>query len=196
MKHVEAYPLHWPEGWPRTSPDKRRSGLFDTDATTARDGLLNEVKLLGGTEPVLSTNVPTRQDNVMYARFSQPSDPGVAVYFTLKKQPRVFACDRWSKVQDNLQAVRKTIEALRGIERWGSSEMLNRIFQGFAALPEASDHEPWWVVLGVTKSWGLDAIEKVYRALAKEHHPDVGGDPEQMAKLSRAIGEARAEKRQ
>ncbi len=69
--------------------------------------------------------------------------------------------------------------------------MLNRVFQGFTALPEASDEQPWWVVLG------LDAIEKVYKALAREHHPDVpGGDEETMVRLNGAIAEARAEKGQ
>lgn len=76
----------------------------------------------------------------------------MAVYFTHEKEPKCFACDCFDRVEDNLQAIRKTIEALRGIERWGSSEMLNRVFKGFAALPERPEHEPWWVALGVTKS--------------------------------------------
>lgn len=195
MTAVEAYPLYWPSGWPRSA--SRRAANFDTPAVTARDELLAEVRRMGGTNPVLSTNVPTRQDGVMYSRFSQPDDPGVAIYFTLKGEPRVFACDRWLRVQDNLQAVRLTVAALRGIERWGSTEMLNRVFQGFAALPEPKgpDDVPWWEVLGVTRDWGLEAVEKVYRALAKEHHPDrPGGDPSRMAALNRAIAEARREK--
>lgn len=192
MKHVEAWPLAWPSGWPRAT--SRSAAAFDTRFIDARDGLLNEVRLMGGQQPIISSNVPLRLDGLPRANFTRDPDPGVAVYFALKGEPRVFACDRWSKVEDNLQAVRKTIEALRGIERWGSSEMLNRMFQGFAALHETPNEEPWWAVLGVTKSWGLDATEKVYRALAKEHHPDLGGDPKVMARLNWAITEARKEK--
>ena len=192
MTHVEAYPLQWPTGWPRTS--SRRSAAFDTRFIDARDGLLNEIRLMGGRQPIISSNVPLRLDGLPRANFTRHPDPGVAVYFALKGEPRVFACDRWTHVEDNLQAVRKTIEALRGIERWGSSEMLNRVFQGFAALPDGPTEEPWWVVLGVTKSWGLDAIEKVYRALALERHPDRGGSDEAMARLNWAIAEARKEK--
>lgn len=149
---------------------------------------------MGGRQTVISSNVPLRLDKLPRANFTRDPDPGVAVYFVLRGEPRVFACDRWLRVEDNLQAIRKTIEALRGVERWGSSEMLNRVFTGFAALPGAPDVQPWWVVLGVTKSWGLDAIEKVYRALAKEHHPDRGGDAEMMTRINEAIAQARAEK--
>jgi hypothetical protein len=46
-----------------------------------------------------------------------------------------FACDRWDSVADNVQAIRKTIEALRGIERWGTGDMVQRAFAGFVALP-------------------------------------------------------------
>lgn len=42
---------------------------------------------------------------------------GVAVYFTLKGQQFCFACDHWDEIKDNMQAIHKTIEALRGIER-------------------------------------------------------------------------------
>jgi hypothetical protein len=81
-----------------------------------------------------------------YAKYKTPDDPGVAVYFELNGRSQVFACDKWDRVEDNLQAIRKTIEAIRGIERWGSSEMLNRIYKGFQALPEQtgpSTHQAW-----------------------------------------------------
>ena len=191
---IEAYPLAWPTGWDRTPAHKRQRARFSTSLKNARDGLLEEVRLTGGTQPVISTNIPTRRDGLPYASSKNPSDPGVAVYFTLRREPQVLCCDRWETVADNLQALRLTLAALRGLERWGSSEMMSRVFQGFAALPEASAEQPWWVVLGVTKSWGLDAIEKVYRALAMEWHPDRGGDSEMMVRLNRAIAEARKEK--
>lgn len=40
--------------------------------------------------------------------------------------------------------------------------------------------------LGVSKSATLDQIHKAYRAKAKKHHPDSGGDPEEFKKIQRA----------
>src|SRR5262245_54177038 len=70
---------------------------------------------------------------------------GSAVYFTHKGRQMCFACDRWDKMEDNLHAVSKTIEALRGIERWGTGEMVQQAFTGFVALPGNSP----WEVLGL-----------------------------------------------
>jgi DnaJ-domain-containing protein 1 len=158
---------------------------------------MNELRLLGAKNVILSTNIPLRNDGLPYARYKTPDDPGVAVYFQLKGQLQVFACDRWKRVEDNMQAIRKTIEAIRGLERWGSSEMLNRIFKGFEALPETAGESvgSWWAVLGVDPDWPLEQIEAAYKQAAKIHHPDrPGGSHEKMTELNRAIDEARKEK--
>jgi DnaJ-class molecular chaperone len=47
-------------------------------------------------------------------------------------------------------------------------------------------HEDWWLVLGVARDTAPEIVEKAYRALAMEHHPDKGGDSEVMAKINRA----------
>ena len=44
---------------------------------------------------------------------------------------------------------------MRGIERWGSAEMLDRAFTGFEALPSPdmvtpAPNKAWWEILGVT----------------------------------------------
>lgn len=192
---IEGYPLHWPEGWPRTKrPIQSR---FDTTLAGARDGLINEIRLLGGKQIILSTNIPLRQDGLPYARYKTPDDTGAAVYFQLNGQSQVFACDKWNRIEDNIQSIRKTIEAIRGIERWGSSEMLNRIYKGFQGLPEQagpSSGDTWWGVLGVDSSANISEIERKYRKLAKVSHPDVGGSIETMTKLNWAITQARKEK--
>ena len=106
---VDAFPLSWPSGKPRTrNPQRSR---FDVSLATARDCLMHEIRLLGGTLPVLSSNVQLRRDGLPYANMREPDDRGVAVYFTLKGQQMCFCCDRWDSVADNIQAVRKTIEA-------------------------------------------------------------------------------------
>lgn len=190
---IDRYPLHWPDGWPRTN--NRKSSQFSTRFATARDGLLDEVRRLGGRQIVLSTNVELRRDGLPYANQRNPDDPGVAVYFQLRGESQVFACDRWAKVEENIQAIRKTIEAIRGIERWGSSEMMNRMFRGFQALPEGTTaaNPSWAHVLELNASalMGISEAEAAYRRLAKKVHPDTGGSHEQMSRLNQAIQEAR-----
>lgn len=41
-------------------------------------------------------------------------------------------------------------------------------------------------VLGLTKDASQDEVKKAYRKLAREHHPDKGGDPEKFKKVQEA----------
>lgn len=185
---MQAYPLKWPDGWPRKRyPEYSR---FKVSFTSARDGILHEIKLLGGRDPIISTNIKLRIDGLPYAKFTQPDDQGVAVYFTLKKRQMVFACDRWRKIAENMQSIRKTIEALRGIERWGASDMMERAFDGFAALPAPSD---WRSIL--VDSDDFETVRSVYIQKRSRHHPDKGGDPEEFHKITSAWDQARQELR-
>ena len=101
MSHYEAYPLQWPDGWPRTQSQQRSS--FKTPFTDARDWLMHEISLFGGRNPVLSTNIELRRDGLPYANKRQPTDTGVAVYFEWNGMPMCFACDKWDRVKDNIQ---------------------------------------------------------------------------------------------
>jgi len=169
-----------------------QAARFDTNLRNARDGLLNEIRLLGGRQLILSTNIPLRQDGLPYARYAPIKDTGVAVYFQLNGTPQVFACDKWNKIEDNMQAIKKTIEAIRGIERWGSSEMMSRIYQGFQALPESvSVNESCWTILAIDPQSSIEEIDKAYKTKAKEVHPDMGGSHEEFIKLTEAYEEAK-----
>jgi len=194
---AEAYPLCWPTGWKKISDNIYRDrARFETSLTKARDELLHELSLMRAEKVILSTNIPLRRDGLPYAGMSQPKDPGAAVYFMKgpygKKKQYVLACDRWQKVEDNIQAIRLSVAAIRGLERWGASEVLERAFTGFAALPapEAITKE-WWDVLQVRRDSPLSAAESNYRSLARSAHPDNGGSHERMSELNNAIAQAR-----
>lgn len=144
--------------------------------------------MLGGSKVVISTNVPTRNDGLFYASAREPEDPGVAVYFDYQKKPMCFACDQYQTVRENIQAVAMTINALRGIERWGASDMLERAFRGFAALPAAS----WRSVLRVGPAASLAEAEAAFRVLVHEGHSDHGGNAD-MDLLVQARDQARLE---
>ena len=186
--HVEAYPLQWPAGRPRAR--RRQHAQFQSSLARARDHLMNEIRLLGGRQPILSSNLELRLDGLPYANQRQPDDIGIAVYFTYKDKQHCFACDDWFRVEDNVRAIGKTIEALRGIARWGTGDMMERAFQGFVALPSPAQ---WWHVLGFESATGLklNEVEQRYKTLAMQRHPDRGGSGDAMAELSWARDQAR-----
>jgi len=182
-----AYPLTWPQGAPRTEPLKRANSAFKQTDVSALDFLQGEIRRMGGSYLVISTNIELRRDGMPYANQKQPADPGAAIYFLRKGKQMTFACDRWAKVRDNLYAIAKTIEAIRGIERWGSTDMMERAFQAFEALP--SMHEPsafWRDVLGLQGKPTRADVDAAYRARAKAAHPDSGGSREEWDRLSAA----------
>lgn len=180
---AEAYPLHWPAGVTRSTQTKRAA--FKTQHDRSVRFLKDEIGRLGGRDIIISTNLQTRKtDGMPYSQQSRIEDPGVAVYFTYKGEQRVFACDKWDLVMHNITAIAKSIEAIRGMDRWGVSDMLQRVFQGFKQLPAGS--ESWFVVLGVDHTASEPEIKEAYRKLAMESHPDRGGDSERMAKINQA----------
>ena len=121
-RKIQAHPLSWPEGWKRSKT--RTYGIFKKSFEVARKFLFHEVELMGGSDMVLSTNVPLRKmDNQPYSGVMRIEDPGVALYFKYDGKDMVFACHKYVHVQDNVNAIGKTVEALRGIERWGASDM-------------------------------------------------------------------------
>lgn len=133
---------------------------------------------MGGRNVVVSTNKPVRKDGGVYANAREPEDPGVAVYFERDGDRVCFACDQYDRVWKNMRAIAKTIEAMRGIERWGSKEMLDRAFTGFAALPPPSTPiemtgpgalpKPWHAVLGVAETAEWSEIRSAYRAAIRD----------------------------
>lgn len=178
---TQAYPLQWPAGVPRTNAPSHSP--FQATIKAADVAIRREVRLMGGSLPVVSSNLELRRDGFPYAGQRQPNDAGVAVYFLRRGRQMVFACDKWRKVEDNMRAIAKTIEALRGIERWGSSDLMERAFTGFEALPAP---EQWWQTLGVAQKATREEINAAYRAKARAAHPDTGGSEAAMARLNSA----------
>lgn len=185
----EAYPLAWPEGRERTVSYRRQRARFEVSMAGARDGLFQEIRRLGGRYPVLSSNVELRLDGLPYANRRAPDDPGVAVYFEYKGKQMCFACDKWDKVKDNIRGIEKTIEAMRGIERWGTGEMMNRAFSAFEALPPPERFN-WREILGLRDPVSVADVKSKWRELSRKHHPDQGGSEDQQARVNRAKEEA------
>lgn len=187
--------LQWPDGTPRTA--YRRHAQFATSGPTALAHLVNEIRLLGGRDVVLSVDMPITATKLpRWDRWRRTDDPGVVVTFTLDREEMVIVCDRWTTPWDNLRAIGKTIEALRGIQRWGTEDMMRAAFAGYAALPaggkpaqnitESITGDPWWIVLGVRQDATRNELDRAYRSWAKVHHPDTGGNPDRFREVTNA----------
>lgn len=185
---AEAYPLYWPEGWKRSK--YRERSKFKTGFGAARNLLFAELGRLGAAKVILSTNVPLRNDGLPRANVRPDGgDSGCAVYFKRNGKDMVFACDKYTETCDNIYAIAKTIDAMRGIERWGASDMMERAFSGFKAL-NATNHRDWWEVLQVQPGDPRDVIETSFKRLLRERHPDAGGSHDAMAELNIARQQA------
>lgn len=190
MTTEERTPLAWPAGFPRTKePQESKFGNHTT--TEAFREIQRQLSLMGRVQSVTFT--------YNAAMLGQPKDKGVAVYFTLatkwnseKKDHDtvrfVIPCDRWNKQQDNLWAVAKHVEALRGQQRWGCGT-LERDFAGYRALPEQTSGKGWWEILELRQDATVEQIETAYRKLAKVRHPDAGGTNEAFIELGKAFSE-------
>jgi hypothetical protein len=214
---ISRYPLQWPVGWKRTPPETRAFGRFGKATSNVGGGwrrvnditlyqattrLLQELDRMGihSDDIVLSTNVPVRLDGMPRSDAKAPADPGVAVYWLDKGAQRCMAIDQYTKVEMNVAALAATIEAMRAIERHGGAAILDRAFTGFTALPSpivAGMKRPWRDVLEYGNGPANEAeIQRNYRILAKDYHPDrQGGDGTKMAELNVARDEAMEEAR-
>jgi len=210
------FPLQWPEGWKRTESSMRVRSRFghrssgDVPFSYAYSELQLELQRLGAANAVITTELPTNTRGVPYASSKVGGEVGVAVWFVLDGQERVNACDQYTTIAENMLAIAKTIEAIRGMARWGSSQLVSRAFAGFTALPPGSGEQvgavpapprkrPWREVLGGAWPAELGKVELLaiaksrHRAAIAAAHPDRGGDPARAAELNVAFADAETE---
>lgn len=202
IEHTEAvsrYPLQWPAGWLRAKGRERAAfstkqsadGRLSIFQATAR--LEQQLDLLRARNPILSTNVQLRLDGRPRSDM-EPSDPGAAVYFGFRGKATVFACDRWTRVADNIAAIAAHIDAIRRVERYGIGS-LEQALAGYKALP-ADSAADWRRVFSLPAGHvTADQLDEAYKRLAREHHPDVngGGNHDRMTQINRAHDFAIAE---
>lgn len=196
----EAFPLYWPRGRPRTPEHARRRAAFnvkrhngrwnetkDVSLAVGRQRLMRELEILGVDDAILSTNVQLRLDGQPRSERRDPDDPGVALYFCLAGKDTALACDKWDRVADNIVAIAKHIEALRGIERWGVGTR-EQAFAGYQALPPP---EQWWQVLDVSPSATPTEIDAAWREKMRGAHPDAGGSNAAASRINQARDEGK-----
>lgn len=193
MDNDLAFPLSWPLGYKRTM--FRVSSKFKQSMDASQRFLRDEVHRLGGVSLVVSTNLPIRADGGIYSTYLDRliDDPGVAIFFKFKGKDVTMCCDQYRRVWENIYALGKGIEALRGMDRWGVSEFLERAFTGFTALPPAPSSLTWYQILEVPEKAAAPVIKESYRQLVKAYHPDNSstGNAEKFIRIQGAYQEAK-----
>lgn len=214
---TECFPLAWPTGVPRRRLPERAPFGRDHTLASQIDEVYRQLRLMKADGAVVTSNLPRRADGTPRGD-STPRDNehGVAIYWTTfamragarVRVPHCMPCDRWDHIRHNMRAIALSLDAMRGLERWGAVS-LEQAFAGFAALPPgdpaaarpAPAELPWRDVLGVEGAWvgGAPAAAVLayaktrHRELAKIHHPDRGGDTATAAAINRALEQAEAE---
>lgn len=205
----------WPDGWPneeyRTSPfsttyDKTLKLLErELDMIAADDPLL----------AMAVTERDCRIDGGLRAG-AKPKYRGVILSFATERYGRLtYPCDtfyRWNATeawQANLHAIALGLESLRRVERYGIANR-GQQYAGYAELGSGIALGPAPMTLhqasvilaeavagelpGINGGDLMDdpetpdraAVERVYTIAAKLHHPDVGGDKDTFATITRA----------
>jgi hypothetical protein len=202
------FPLQWPDGWKRTR--WRNGSRFGTGGfNAARDGVIHGLELMGASHVVITSNLPTNSKGLPHSTSAgRLDDPGIAVWWVQAGKERVMACDRWLTARENMHAIELSVAAMRGLDRWGCTEVVERAFAGFAALPPGSSNgthaspqapKTWREIFGVTafETLGpadlLAIVKSRYRKMISEVHPDTGGDHTSAAELNIAISAAEKE---
>lgn len=173
-------PLQWLPQQPRTKrPERARFG--NHSPYKAGSHLIEELRRLNAKKMVISSNLQQRSRGDGFISNQRIDDPGVVVYFELKGEGKAMACDYWDKAEHNLWALYLSICAIRGLERWGGSEFLDGLFTGFKALPFQG-------TMATEKNYfegiqNLEHLKERYKKLAKELHPDLGGNEEEFTTM-------------
>lgn len=191
---TQAFPLAWPEGWPRTPAGERRDGsrAFQRPSpgrasrpwtfAAARDALLDEAWRHTNASVVLSSNFQPGKDGPVEGR-RRPDDEGVAIYIQRQGKPYVLACDRYADAEGNMRSLALALEAMRQLERHGGGVMMERAYEGFAALPAPPrPHQ----ILGVAADASEAQILAAWRRAIAAAHPDRGGSESAAAEINSA----------
>jgi len=185
----------------------RERGHFGEHSTREAVGfVLAEINRLNGLywlaeddSRIISTNLRLGKDLRPRSDQAQPADPGAAVYFTLHfradgkpfERPCVLTCDKWTRVEWNLWAIGKDIEAQRGRARWGCGT-IQQAFRGYLAIPERCGARPWWEVLEVKPDASKIELKSARDRLARTMHPDKGGTHEGWVEIQNAFEQGMA----
>jgi hypothetical protein len=162
--------------------------------------LARETELLGAKLVVLQVDLAAgdvRLDGMPRAT-ARAYSPGVRISFDSRHGPLTYSSDAYDDWRANVRAIALALEALRAVDRYGVSRRGEQ-YTGWAALPagapagQMSADDAARLLAGYAEDitagqilTDRDARARAYKRGALQLHPDRGGDPAALARLSSA----------
>jgi hypothetical protein len=183
---------------PLTHPGTERSQLYSPFRSTwaqTKQLLRQELAHLNAKQIVLELDfgeADLRLDGEPRAGRAAKS-PAVAISFESKHGPLRYACNRFTKWQDNVRAIALGLEALRKVDRYGIGQSGEQ-YRGWKAI-ENSSEDPLEVLVRFAADdvlIGDPSPELLYRLAIKRTHPDRGGSREHFDAVQAAREALRA----
>lgn len=198
-----------PSAWPQALTKGRRSPQFRSPLSATLDLLETELEAIKARDIVIETahaQRDIRNDGWPRADARVPSFPGVILSFDSVHGPLRYLTDTFEagsyyvsgkgsvRIQGweaNLRAIALSLEALRAVDRYGVSKRGEQ-YRGWGALPPGTPMGPAMTVEAACRLLGLgmtpmpEGVKVAFRRLAKEAHPDAGGDPDDYRRLVEA----------
>lgn len=180
---------------------------FDAQRATIDRDLKTVLARMGATSGRVETDITER-------------DKAATIVFDRAGKRFTFRCAKWEHPLDNYRAAQLTITRLwQALEDYGTTKDeadatplprrkerqaeaeadFDRLFGAFLPPPDdtalllGDGTRRWWEVLGVARDVDRKAIANAFRALARIHHPDAGGDPADFKRVRRAYEEGIAD---
>lgn len=199
--------------WPGEMSRSRKPAGFSSTYTQTIRLLCDEARHLKAREVIVQLGISDddlRIDGDLRAK-ADVRHPGVIVSMETKHGPMSWATDRFDSNtywgggsyrrspgwHNNLRAIALGLEALRKVDRYGMTND-GAQYTGFKALGSGipmGAGEPQMTLDEAARILGGDVddliynpemVADAYRSLAREHHPDAGGDPALFAKITEA----------
>jgi len=186
--------LDWPPQFDRTAPeDRSRNNKYDVTLARAFADLETELERIGVDDYDYEFDAQQRKrDKRPYAR-ANPDDPGFVLRWSMDGHPYAVACDRYTKLRDNVRTVGLYLHEKRKMEgrpvETGESEFANARLPPGEAMPPGGVCRPHHEVLGVDPDASEREIRSAYREKLKDAHPDQGGSEREF----KAVKEAKKE---
>lgn len=192
--------------WPYPASAAPKSNPFRAKWSDTLELLARELDHLGVTGAVamrvVATDADVRLDGMLRAN-AKVGYRGVALSFTSRHGPLSYPCDTFAGAyygdppdwQINVRAIALALEALRKVDRYGVGGHGEQ-YAGWRAIESrpTSSFTTKAEALAWLRDFAAPAIdpknhirtETLLRAAARKAHPDMGGDPEDWARLDAA----------
>lgn len=181
------YPLTWPDHFPRSK--SRKVGQFRSTLAAALDNVKAELARFAKAssrkveDVVFSSNYSLGDSN--------PEDPGFALWFNFDGERTCIPMDRYTRIEQNVQAAFRVLEADRTKLRHGGLHIIKADFRGRLALAPPVKAANWRKFFGYSQSQ-TPTLAQV-KTLRNRRAQEARDDNEQLVEINVAYEAAKKE---